>query len=194
MGCPPDIFYTIGEVLEAGKRHQAGLITLGEFQVILKGAEAYFRQWDRDQAAYPTAHPEWGHLADAYRHACLLRVLRWPDTFAVPCEDERVKASVTAILDACASIPRTGPFYKRLLFPLFLAGVDTSSAHQVQYVAWCIDEIKRSTGLQHQAMTELLYRVWEERKVNTNGWPNVPWMEFVSIIVLSCLPLSRHQV
>jgi hypothetical protein len=77
-------------------------------------------------------------------------------------------------------MPSDSVFYKRLLFPLFLAGADTCSPHQMHYASLCIDDIKRSTGFQHPAMTEVLAKVWEGRRTNPHGWSNVPWMEFVS--------------
>lgn len=179
VGCPPVIFHRIGQVLEAGKKHLNGSLSLDQFQLVLDDAEKFLRGWDPDQAVYPTKHPEWKHLAEAYRHACLLRVLRFPDSFALSCEDDRIKASVAAILDVCAAVPRDSVFYKRLLFPLFLAGADTSSSHQTHYTSWCVGEIKHSTGFQHPAMTEMLTKVWEGRQSNPNGWSNIPWMEFV---------------
>ncbi|CAG9984441.1 unnamed protein product, partial [Clonostachys byssicola] len=178
VGCPPDIFYRIAQVIDAGKGFQAGILSLPNFKIILQDAEKFFREWDREQAVYPTAHAHWKPVADAFRHACLLRVLRWPDTFAVRCEDARIQGSVVAILDAFASVSTVAPFYKRLLFPLFLAGADTSSPHQIHYVKYCIEEVERSTGFKHQAMTDVLQRVWEERKANTHSQPNVPWMEY----------------
>ncbi|KAH6886424.1 fungal-specific transcription factor domain-containing protein [Thelonectria olida] len=188
VGCPPVIFYRIGQVLQAGKEYLDGSLSLDQFKALLDDAEKFFRGWDPNEAVYPTRHEEWKHLAEAYRHACLLRVLRFPDTFVIPCEDERIKASVAAILDVCAAVPRDSVFYKRLLFPLFLAGAETISPHQTHYASWCIGEIKHSTGFQHPAMTDMLTKVWEERKNNTLGWTNVPWMEFTCSTLLQ----SQH--
>ncbi|KAH7178291.1 fungal-specific transcription factor domain-containing protein [Fusarium sp. MPI-SDFR-AT-0072] len=187
VGCPPVIFFKIGQVLEAGKAYLAGELPVEQFEHLLDGAEKFFRGWDPDQGVYPTNHQEWRHLAEAYRHACLLRVMRFPDAFAISCDDPRIKASVSAVLDVCATIPRDSVFYKRLLFPLFLAGADTCSPHQIHYASWCINEIKHSTGFQHPAMTELLTKVWDERRTNPRGWSNVPWMEF------TCSELLRSQ-
>ncbi|KAH7242940.1 hypothetical protein FSOLCH5_006576 [Fusarium solani] len=187
VGCPPVIFHRIGQVLEAGKAFRAGDLPIDQFQALLDEAEKFFRGWDPDQAVYPTGHQEWKHLAEAYRHSCLLRVLRFPDPFAMSCEDSRIKASVAAIFDVCAAMPRDTVFYKRLLFPLFLAGADTSSPHQMHYASWCVGEIKHATGFQHPAMTEMLTKVWEERRTNPHGWSNVPWMEF------TCSELLRDQ-
>lgn len=179
VGCPSNLFGHIGEVLEAGKLYRAGAMTVADFKALLRDAEVFFRQWDPEQIVYSTCHSEWRHLANAYRHACILRALRFPDTFEIPCDDERIKASVSSILDAAANISSTTPFFKRLLFPLFLAGADTSSAHQYQYTRWCIEAIERSTGFRHQAMKELLQTVWEARRQPHNK-ANVPWMEWVS--------------
>ncbi|KAI9146854.1 hypothetical protein HJFPF1_13422 [Paramyrothecium foliicola] len=192
IGCPPDLFHRIGQVLESAKAFMAGDLAIDQFQVQLDEAEAFLEAWDPDEAAFPTAHPEWRHLAEAYRHACLLRVHRFPDSFAVSCEDVRIKTSVSAILDVCAVVPRDSVFYKRLLFPLFLAGADTCSPHQIHYVSWCIGEIKHATGFQHPAMTEMLTKVWEERRSNPSNLPNVPWMEFVCFFNLPAA--LRHNI
>jgi hypothetical protein len=180
VGCHPAIFYRMGQVLQAGKAYWGGDLPLDQFQAILDDAETFLRGWDPDQGVYPTLHPEWRQLADAYRHASLLRVLRFPDSFTTPCKDERIKASVAAILDICAQMPRGSVFYKRLLFPLFMAGADTSSPHQIHYTSWCMDEIKAATGFRHLTMTEILTRVWAERESNPLGLANIPWMEFVT--------------
>ncbi|KAF6811848.1 hypothetical protein CSOJ01_05439 [Colletotrichum sojae] len=178
VGCPPIMFYRIGEIIAAAKRHLLGFMPLVEFEQILADGETFFREINLDKLDYPTGHPEWKPLAEAYRHACLLRVMRWPDTFGVPCEDERIKASVSAILDVCSSVPMRSPFYKRFLFPLFMAAADTSVAHQMHYASLCIQEIKDSTGFRHAAMTEVLNKVWDVRRSNSYERPNIPWMEF----------------
>ena len=192
VGCPPIIFHRIGQVLEAGKAFLAGDLVLDEFQAQLDDAEEFFHSWDASSAIYPTEHKEWIQLAEAYRHTCILRILRFPDAFAISCDDPRIKAPASAILDICASIPRDSVFYKHLLFPLFLAGVDTSSPHQIHYASWCIGEIKHATGFQHPAMTDLLTSVWDERRTNSFGWANVPWMEFVSHLKPSLAFLRRQ--
>ncbi|KAF5607816.1 galactoside o-acetyltransferase [Fusarium pseudoanthophilum] len=192
VGCPPVMFFKIGQVLESGKAYLTGDLPAEQFEQLLDGAEKSFRGWDPDQTVYPTSHQEWKHLAEAYRHACLLRVMRFPDAFAISCDDPRIKASVSAVLDVCATIPRDSVFYKRLLFPLFLAGADTCSPHQIHYASWCINEIKHSTGFQHPAMTELLTKVWDERRTNPRGWSNIPWMEFAELEKASKLANVPH--
>jgi hypothetical protein len=185
IGCPPDIFYCMGTVLEMAKANFLGTRSAAAFRTSLEAAESYLRRWrwETHGNVCPTNDHSWTLLAEAYRHACLLRLMRWPDTFGRPCEDPAIQASVVAILDACAGLPVTSSFYKRMLFPLFLAGAETSSPHRKHYVDICIDRIKEATGCQHHGMTDILHQVWEERRLNTRGWVNVPWMEFVSLIL-----------
>lgn len=168
-------------MLSAGRDFVAGTLPVSEFEEVLARADAFLLNWDADSATFPTHDPEWKLLAEAYRHACILRVRRFPEPLeSVPAEDDRIKGPVAAILDAAAKIPMDSPFYKRLLFPLFLAGAETSSPHQYHYVHLCINQIKESTGFQHQAMTQLLNTVWEERHMNSKRWRNISWTEWVS--------------
>lgn len=180
VGCPAPIFHSIGKVLEAAKAYKAGTLPLEGFQDILDSAENFLRNWDVEDTTYPTADKEWRLLASAFRHGCLLRIMRWPETFSIPCENEKIRASVGEILDICAAVPRDSTFYKRLLFPLFLAAADTKSAHQIHYADLCLDYIKVTTGFPSVGMTDVLEKVWYERREGTRGWTNVPWMEFVS--------------
>lgn len=181
VGCPPALFFRISSVLHAAKAYRAGSLSQDAFQPILDKARNFFHYWDPQQATYPTAAPEWYLLAEAFRHACMLRVLRFPNAFTVPCTNPAIQASASAIMDVCAKMPRGSVYYKRLLFPLFLAGAELASPHQIQYVGWLVDEIKRSTGFQYPAMTDMLSQVWEERQHHDNDQTNIPWMEFVSI-------------
>ncbi|PLB46242.1 hypothetical protein P170DRAFT_263112 [Aspergillus steynii IBT 23096] len=178
VGCPVDLFYNIGGVLEAAKQFMDGSITLGPFQTALDEADLFFREWNPEESSYPTQSSDWKALAEAYRHVCIIRVLRFPDTRAIPCEDPRIQASVVSILDASASISTKSPFFKRLLFPLFIAGCESSIPHQKRYVDLCIDEIKKTTGFQHLAMTNLLDQVWDARKQQIDASINIPWMEY----------------
>ncbi|KAK1489143.1 hypothetical protein CCUS01_14612 [Colletotrichum cuscutae] len=178
VGCPAVMFLRIGDVIAAAKQNMQGLLSTVDFQTRLDEAESFLRDLDLDMIEYPTPHPEWRQLAEAFRHASLLRILRWPDTFVIPCEDPRIRPSVSAILDCCANVSMDSPFFKRLLFPLFLAATETSERHQIHYASLCIENIRRSTGFQHAAMMEVLEGVWEERRLKTRGWTNVPWMEF----------------
>lgn len=180
VGCPVDLLYHIGGVLGAAKRFMDGSLGLAQFQSTLNQAEIFFRRWNSEKASYPSQSSHWKTLAEAYRHVCIIRVLRFLDTQAIPCHDPRIQASVVSILDASASIPVQSPWFKRLLYPLFIAGSETSIPHQKRYVDLCITEIKEATGFQHLAMTRVLNRVWDERERQVDTSLNVPWMEYVS--------------
>jgi uncharacterized protein YcaQ len=155
----------MGQVLDAGKSYLAGDVSRERFEQVLETAERILQNWDAEQAAYPTVHHEWRQLAEAHRHACILRVMRLADLFAISCDDPRIQISVAAILDICAAIPRDNVFYRRLLIPLLLARANTRSPHQMHYASLCIEDIKRATGFRYPAMTE----VWEERRRNVHG-------------------------
>ena len=188
VGCPADLFLQIGEVLEAGKSYLSKEIELAEFEAICDEAEAFLRNWDLDQDIYPNSAPEWRLLANAYRHACILRVLRFPDAFATSCNDSRIQDSVRSILEACAQISWSSPLYKRVLFPLFVAGAETNSVHQQHYVSLCIAEIRRITKFTQPAVMQILNMVWKERSKiaqSANGPQNVPWTEYVRVLSLN---------
>jgi hypothetical protein len=182
VGCPVKVFTAIGEVLTSGKEHKAHKLSTEEFQVFLDDLMTRLQTWNPIQGNnYPNNDAEWGLLAEAYRHVAILRVLRFPDPYAIPCTDARVTASVSAILDVSAAIPRHSPYFKRLLFPLFVAGADTNSPHQQQYALMCIEHIKETTGISYRrSVVTMLEKTWEDRKKG-NGERNVPWFDYVSV-------------
>ena len=180
VGCPAVVFRRIGKVLITAKGHLAGTVRLQDFEQVLAETEAFLRAWSPDDEVFPTSDVYWQRLAHAYRHACLLRVMRFPDSFNTPCDDPRIKLSVAEILDVCATIPPQSPFHKRLMFPLFMAGSDTASPHQQDYIAIRMNAIRTTTGFRHETMLDILRAVWAERVEKTQGWTNVPWMEWVS--------------
>ncbi|KAK4889426.1 hypothetical protein LTR27_011770 [Elasticomyces elasticus] len=178
VGCPAVIFRRICKVLSAAKAHRAGTLSLPDFEQALSNTDTFLRAWSPEDEVYPTSDPHWQRLAHAYRHACLLRIIRFPDAFIIPCDDARVKLSVVEILDVCARIPSHSPFHKRLLFPLFMAGADTASPHQQDYVSLRMNAICTATGFRHEAMLDIMRAVWAERVEGTQGWTNAPWMEW----------------
>ncbi|RAH76899.1 hypothetical protein BO86DRAFT_404222 [Aspergillus japonicus CBS 114.51] len=100
----------------------------------------------------------------------------------------------TAFLIATlACIPTASPWFKRLLFPLLIAGAETSVPHQQRFVEMCIGEIKRKTGFQQVAMTQILGKVWEGRARQVDRSRNVPWMEYTCSVDLSRLRLVGAQ-
>jgi hypothetical protein len=105
----------------------------------------------------------------------MLRLLRFPDPNAISTTDPRICDSVTAILDASAEVPRESPYFKRLLFPLFVAGAETDSRHQQQYVCLCIDHIRQVTGFGYKSLDGLLQKTWSGRE-GRDDRKNVPWL------------------
>lgn len=182
IGCPPEIFTTIGEILQAAKVFRAGDLAIENFQAILDQTHDELQAWDPKSSHYPDDDIEWSILANAYRHTAVLRNLRFPDTWAIPCTDKRIQSSVIAILDSAAEIPRQSHYFKRLLFPLFVAGAETSSPHQEHYINLCIDHIRDMTGFPHPSLSELLEKTWEGRKAS-DGTRNVPWFEYVEFFL-----------
>ncbi|RDW87738.1 hypothetical protein BP5796_03432 [Coleophoma crateriformis] len=178
-GCPRDIFLAIGTVLSEGKRHALGLLSEPEFRSILHEQRLYLREWDQNSYQYPTDHPEWRFLANAFRHALLLRLLRFPDWSERPANSPEVQHSVQAILDAAAQIPETSPLMNGLTLPLFMAGADSLSEQQRHYILLRLENIQQGTN--HQNGThDILRRVWAGRALRPHDdKSNVPWIDFI---------------
>jgi hypothetical protein len=183
VGCPAEVFLAIGDTLAMGQDYLAQQLDGQEFQASLDNTLLHLQTWDTLTSHYPNSDPEWTHLAEAYRHMAILRVLRFPDPFTTPCSNHRIRASVDAILDATTLISRRSPYFKRLLFPLFVAGADTASPHQQQYVAMCVEHIKEMTGVTYHSVTDLLEKTWKDRMLS-DGLRNVPWQEYVRYLSL----------
>ncbi|KAL5416218.1 hypothetical protein PMIN06_002146 [Paraphaeosphaeria minitans] len=177
VGCPAEVFLAVGDTLALGKNYLAQELEERDFQTSLDSILLQLQNWDPLAGHYSNTDPEWTHLAEAYRHMAILRVLRFPDPFATPCSDSRIRASVDAILDATTLISRRSPYFKRLLFPLFVAGAETASPHQQQYVVMCVENIKNMTGVTYHSVTELLEKTWKDRRAS-DGSRNVPWHEY----------------
>ncbi|KAJ4345565.1 uncharacterized protein N0V89_011698 [Didymosphaeria variabile] len=183
VGCPVEVFTAISNTLEGGKKFLAQELGEEEFRLSLNETLLRLQAWDPSTGLYPNADPEWVSLADAYKHMAMIRILRFPDPFSIPCSDYRIRNSVTAILDASTLVPRHSPYFKRLLFPLFLAAAETDSPHQQQYVVMCVEHIKRMTGITYHSITELLEKTWQGRRLS-DGSRNVPWQEHTCSIHL----------
>ncbi|OAG08776.1 uncharacterized protein CC84DRAFT_1086944, partial [Paraphaeosphaeria sporulosa] len=177
VGCPAEVFLAVGDTLALGKDYLAQELKESDFKTSLDSILLQLQKWDPLGGHYPNTDPEWIHLAEAYRHMAILRVLRFPDPFATPCSNSRIRASVEAILDATTQISRRSAYFKRLLFPLFVAGAETASPHQQQYVVMCVENIKDMTGVTYHSVTELLEKTWKDRRAS-DGSRNVPWHEY----------------
>ncbi|RAL07880.1 uncharacterized protein BO97DRAFT_428920 [Aspergillus homomorphus CBS 101889] len=172
FGCPVDLFYRISRILSSAKHYLAGALSFYNFEQTLAEAERFFRTWvakdsiETDPAPSPstslfppsTLTDEWKALAEAYRHACIIRVLRFPDTRLIPCEDPTIEASVVGILDAAASIATESPLVQAVAVP---------ALH-------CRRRNVRAASA----------AVWEEIAQQVDESKNVPWMEYTCSIGL----------
>ena len=180
-GCPKELFLILGDVMERGKLYLAGQITAETFERKLARNERELLIWNEERDIYPTRDEHWKCLADAFRHAAILRVLRFPDTFSRSADFPEVQQSVTKILDVASEVPASSSLAKRLLLPLFMAGADSLVPHQRHYILMRIQEIQDQTGFVTTAPL-LLKKVWYDRKKqNKNDKTNVPWMEYVCL-------------
>ncbi|KAF2688703.1 hypothetical protein K458DRAFT_151369 [Lentithecium fluviatile CBS 122367] len=177
IGCPSDIFSMIGQALSTGRKFKLHEIDVETCHDLLDPLLVQLRAWDLNQTSYPDDDIEWRLLAEAYRQTAILRILRLPDTYLIPCSDDRIRACVATILDASAQVPRGSTYFKRFLFPLFVAGAETESPHQQQYVSICVDHIRKTTGFKYQGLEKLLQITWDERK-KSDGTVNVPWFDY----------------
>ena len=181
-GCPKELFLILGDVTAKGKLHLAKEISTDTFERLLAKNERELLIWNENRDIYPTADPHWKLLADAFRHAAILRILRFPDTFSRSADFPEIQQSVNKILDVASEVPTTSPLSKRLLLPLFMAGADSLIPHQRHYILMRIQEIQDHTGFLTTAPS-LLKQVWDARAAqDPKDRSNIPWMEFVSLI------------
>ena len=193
VGCPVEVFTAISDTLALGKKYRAGHLDHEEFQTSVDETLHRLHEWDPAAGLYPNEDPEWTHLAEAYRHMAIQRVSRFPDSFKIPCTHHRIRVSVEAILDASTRVPRRSQYFKRLLFPLFMAAAETESPQQQQYVVMCVEHISEMSGIIYHSITELLEKTWEDRR-NSDGLRNVPWQEYVRISIhLLYITLIRNR-
>ncbi|KAF2726971.1 hypothetical protein EJ04DRAFT_539190 [Polyplosphaeria fusca] len=181
FGCPVEIFEAISHMMSAGKMFWAKDIDTPEFQQLLDPIHAQLQAWDPKKGHYPDEDVEWALLANAYRHTAILRVLRFPDPWLIPCTDNRIRSSVEAILDSSAKMSWHSPYFKRLIFPLFVAGAETASPHQQRYITLCVDHIRELTGFTNDSISELLGKIWEDRRKSEDC---IPWFEYTCSVNL----------
>ena len=180
VGCPREIFEITGVGMARAKEFKLGQIEHEPLEETLVQCERRLREWDgKRTTSYPSPDPDWPYVAEAFRHACILRMIRYVDTWATA-DDPKIQASVSAILDACSGIGPASPLLKRLLLPLFMAGADSLSWHQRHYVLIRIHDISNQTGFRNPTAIGLLHKVWSARAAQAeDDRTNVPWMEFV---------------
>ncbi|KAL1855547.1 hypothetical protein Plec18170_004268 [Paecilomyces lecythidis] len=177
-GCPRAIFAIIGRAFDYAKAYSLGEIGQHDYQNELQTAKQELYMWRMDRDVYPSEDRRWQFVADAFRHACILRILRLSDQYQ-PVEHPEIQRSVTAILDAVAEIPSDCPLLELLVLPLFMAGADAISPFARHYVSIRIEDIKGRSHFQNPMPKDLLRKVWDARAGrDANDNRNVPWMAF----------------
>ncbi|PLB47495.1 hypothetical protein P170DRAFT_193531 [Aspergillus steynii IBT 23096] len=187
-GCPRDIFLIIGGVLEKAKEYTLGWLTWDEFQIALLLAKHKLYSWDQKSFAVPTADPRWPTVAEVFRFACILRILRLLDPYQ-PASAPEIQDCVTKILDATAKVPADCSIIELLIMPLFMAGADTLVPHSQYYVMSRLNEIERRSEFRNPVPMDLLRKVWDARAIQSpDDERNISWMEFVSSFTMFCGP------
>lgn len=179
-GIPRSMFLIIADVCWSNKLHSEGSMQSEDFITKLEHALETLRNVDFiEEDRYPIDTPYWKLVPEAFRHACILHVLRVLDPFR-PCHDNEIQLHVTAVLETTAEISNENPLIELLVMPLFIAGTDTIQKHSRHYVQERIGIIWARSGLANSTPKNLLYKVWETRD---NQDPDddryISWTEFV---------------
>lgn len=179
-GCPRALVLIIGDLLERAKDQFNGKLGVERYTKILQSSIQRLYLWDSSCCVYPDGNPLWVHVAEAFRHACILRALRLLDVTETA-EALRIQESVTAILDSIAEIPAENPLIELMVLPIFMAGADCLSPHSRHYILMRLAEIKARSEMSNAAPVEILNKVWKARAgQKKHDKSNVPWMSFVS--------------
>ncbi|KAJ5092076.1 fungal-specific transcription factor domain-containing protein [Penicillium alfredii] len=177
-GCPRELVLIIGKLLEQAKAHASGKLGVRQYVDMLQHSIHRLYLWDSSRCIYPDDNPLWISVAEAFRHACILRALRLLDV-TEPAHEPRIQESVTAILDSVANVPGESPLIELMILPLFMAGADCLSPHSRHYILLRFSEIKARSEMSNTAPRTLLEKVWQEReKRPKRDQSNVPWMFF----------------
>lgn len=179
-GCPKDLFILIGEALTCAKARSLHDIGKTEFEQKLRRILRQLYSWNRYQYDCPNDDARWVNVAEAFRHTCILRVLRLLDELHDP-RDPEIQESVHAILDAISGIPKDCALVELMVLPLFMAGADAMSPHSRHYVKMRLDDIRGRSRMSNPAPDKLLQQVWDARALQSkHDRKNIPWMSFVS--------------
>ncbi|KAJ5204223.1 fungal-specific transcription factor domain-containing protein [Penicillium cinerascens] len=177
-GCPREIVFIIGEILERAKAHSSGRLEATEYEELLQGLVLKLYHWDSSRCFYPSDDPLWLSVAEAFRHTCILRSLRLLDATESAAE-ARIQESVAAILDSLANIPGSSALVELSVMPLFMAGADCLSPHSRHYILLRLAEINGRSEMGIEGPKTLLEKVWRARAQQPkHDRSNVPWMLF----------------
>lgn len=183
IGCPREIFLVMGNVFSMAKQHMDGMISEAAFQEMLTVSENDLRVWDADRHIYPTLDSNWKLIAHAYRHACLLRLLRYRNS-SQPTDHPDIQASVAEILDTIAEIPTDAELITMLVLPLTMAGLDCLSPHSRHYIRIRLMASSDRTGFRNEVTVQLLDKIWAIRThPGQEHKANASWTDLVSILI-----------
>jgi hypothetical protein len=120
-GCPRELVLIIGNVLEREKSHANGEYGVEQYIEILQRSIRKLYPWNSSGCIFPDDNPLWMHVAEAFRHADILRALRLLD-ITESAEAVRIQESVTAILDSIPDIPSDSCLIELTVLPLLWRG------------------------------------------------------------------------
>jgi hypothetical protein len=179
-GCPREIVLIIGEVLQGAKSQASSQLGMEQYLYTLRESIRRLYLWDSSNCTYPDDNSLWLSVAECFRHACVLRALRLLNV-TESAEEPQIQNSVTAILNAVATIPGNSPLIELMVLPLFMAGADCLSPHSRHYILLRLAEIKVRSEMNNTVPKQLLEKVWEKRRQQPrHNRKNVPWMDFVN--------------
>ncbi|KAE8153206.1 C6 zinc finger domain protein [Aspergillus avenaceus] len=177
-GCHRDVFLIIGGVMEKAKEYTLGWLSWEEYQIAILVAKHKLVSWHKEGKAYPSSDPRWLAVAEAFQHACILRILRLLDP-SRPAQHPEIQQCVARLLDATAAIPADCPLIELLILPLFMAGADNLSPHSRYYVLARMKEIEKRSEFRNPVPGDLLEKVWAARAAQPPGEErNISWTDF----------------
>lgn len=186
-GCPRELVLIIGDVLNNAKNNLDGNSDPQECRRNLQMLLERLYAWDSSRSYYPEDNPLWLSVAESFRHACILRSKRLLNV-EESADKPHIQESVNAVLDSVADIPDSSPLIELFVLPLFMAGADCVSRHSRHYILLRLSHIKARSEMVGgiTAPQSLLEKVWHAREQQSKSdRDNVPWMQFVSFLLLS---------
>jgi hypothetical protein len=179
-GIPRGMVLIMGSLLWDAKHHEAGELAEDQYVHKLNGALDSLKEFDvNEERQYPDNELGWDSIAESFRHACILRVLRLLDPFRPPHDDE-IQLHVMTVLEATAEIPNESRLIELLIMPIFIAGTDTIEKHSRRYVINVIDTIWARSGMANSTPKNILLKLWDERDNQDEGDDTyVSWTKYV---------------
>ncbi|KAE8372406.1 C6 zinc finger domain protein [Aspergillus bertholletiae] len=177
-GCPREVFLIIGGILEKSKEHTLGWLTWDEYQIAMLVAKHKLYSWDSKEKIYPSTDSRWLAVAEAFRYACILHILRLLDE-SRSAKSPEIQDCVARILDATSTISSDCPLIELLILPLFMAGADCLAPHSRYYILSRFKEIEGRSEIRNPVPRDLLEKVWAARAAQLpDEEKNISWTSF----------------